>query len=86
MLVSSDRDLAMAIQSKAADVIIADIADVEAIDQPASAARIPIIPVIKKDDSRSEADAKHYLVVIKSPVKPGKFLDRQHCPERWCHS
>jgi hypothetical protein len=75
LLVNSDRDLAMALRSGAADVVIADIADVAAIERPASAAKIPIIPVMNKDDSRSEADAKHYLAVIKSPVKPGKFLD-----------
>jgi hypothetical protein len=75
LLVDSDHDLAMALQSGAADVIIADVADVAAIQQSASTAKVPIIPVIGKDDSRSEADAKHYLAVIKSPVKSGKFLD-----------
>ena len=75
LLINSDRDLEMAVQAGAADIIIADIADAGAIQQTASAAKIPIIPVIKSDDSKSAAEAKHYLAVIKSPVKPDKFLD-----------
>jgi hypothetical protein len=75
LLVNSEHDLAMALQSGAADVVISDIADVEFIQQRVSAAKIPIIPVIGKDDPRSADNAKRYVAVIKSPVKPDKFLD-----------
>ena len=75
LLVNSDRDMAMALQSGAADVIIADVADVAGIQESASAARIPIIPVVRKDDSRSAADVKRYVAVIKAPVKPEKFME-----------
>ncbi len=44
ILVRSDHDLANALQSGAADIIIADIADAPAIEQSALAARIPISP------------------------------------------
>lgn len=75
LVVNSHRDLTLALQSGAPDIIIADIADATSIDQPSSMGKIPIIPVIKKDDSSNSSDAKHYLAVIKSPVKPDKFLD-----------
>jgi hypothetical protein len=75
LLVNSDRDLAMALQSGAADVVIADIADAAALEQAAQGSKIPIIPVISKDDAKSITSSKHFLAVIKSPVKPDKFLD-----------
>lgn len=75
LLINSDRDLAMALESGAPDVIIADIADTATIEQRASAAKVPIIPVIKKDDSASAAAAKRYVAVIKTPLKSGRFLD-----------
>lgn len=75
LLISTDSDLAAALQAGTADVIIADIADAATIEQQASASKVPIIPVIKKDDSASAAAAKHYVAVIKSPVKSDKFLD-----------
>jgi hypothetical protein len=73
--VNNDHDLAMALQSHAADVVIADIADAPAIAESATAARILIIPVINKDDRISAANAKRFVAVIKTPAKPGKFLD-----------
>jgi hypothetical protein len=75
LLVKNDHDLAMALQSHAADVVIADIADTPAIEESAAAAKVSIIPVINKDDPASAASAKRFVAVIKSPAKPGKFLD-----------
>lgn len=75
LLVNNDRDLAMALQSHAADAVIADIADTAAITEPATTAGILVIPVISKDDPASTANAKHFVAVIKSPAKTGKFLD-----------
>lgn len=75
LLVNSDRDLTMALQSGAADVVIADIADVDAIRQRAVEAKVPIIPVMGKGDVRSKVEARQYVATIKSPVKPDKFLD-----------
>jgi len=75
LLVNSDRDLTMALQSGAADVVIADISDVEVIRQRASEAKVPIIPVIGKNHSWNKAEAKQFVAIIKSPVKPDKFLD-----------
>ena len=73
-MVNNDHDLAMALQSHAVDVVIADIADTSALEQPANAAKVPIIAVINKDDSAS-ALTKHFVAVIRMPAKPGKFLD-----------
>jgi hypothetical protein len=75
LLINNDHDLAMALQSHAADVVIADIVDTAAIGESATAARILIIPVINKDDPASAASAKRFVAVIKSPAKTGKFLD-----------
>jgi hypothetical protein len=74
LLVNSDHDLALALQSGVADVVIADIADAAVIAR-LGASKIPIIPVVSKDDPKSEADAKGYVTSIKSPAKVGKFLD-----------
>ena len=74
LMVNNDHDLAMALQSHAVDVVIADIADTSALEQPANAAKVPIIAVINKDDSAS-ALTKHFVAVIRMPAKPGKFLD-----------
>ena len=75
LLVDNSHDLAMAFQSHAADVVIADIADVPAIEESAAAEKIPIVPVVKKDDPANAAAGKHFVAVIKSPVKTGKYLD-----------
>lgn len=75
LLVSNDHDLAMALQAHAADVVIADIADAAAIEALPTAAKVPIIPVINKDDRASAARAKGFIAVIRLPAKPGKFLD-----------
>jgi DNA-binding NtrC family response regulator len=75
LLVNNDRDLAMALQSGAANVVIADIADAAAVRNMKAAAPLQIIPVVAKGDLKSESDAKRYPAVIKSPAKPGKFLD-----------
>jgi hypothetical protein len=75
LLVNSNHDLALALQSGAADVVIADIADAAVIARSGAASKIPIIPVVSKNDPKSEADAKGYVASIKSPAKAGKFLD-----------
>jgi hypothetical protein len=75
LLVNSESDLAMAIQSGTPDLVIADMGDVASIQQLTSTAKIPIVPVLKKDDSKSAADGKHYVAVIKAPVNSDKFLD-----------
>jgi len=75
LFVSNDHDLAMALQSHAADAVVADIADTAGIVQPAAAAGILVIPVINKDDPASVASAKRFVAVVKSPAKAGKFLD-----------
>jgi hypothetical protein len=75
LLVNNDRDLTMVLQSGAANIVIADISDVETIQQQASEAKVPIIPVFDKGDLRSKAETRQYVATIKSPVKPDKFLD-----------
>jgi hypothetical protein len=74
LLVSSERDLTMALQSGVADVIIADIADVDSIQQRVGEATVPIIPVISRDDARGKVEAKRYVATIKAPMKPVSFL------------
>lgn len=75
LLVNNAHDLAMAFQSHAPDVVIADMADVPAVEKSAAAARIPVIPVVDKNNPASASAARHFIAVIKSPVKTGKFLD-----------
>lgn len=75
LLLNNHRDLIQALRSDVADVVIVDIADVGTIQKPALEARIPIIPVFDKRDSRLKVEAKRYPAVIKSPVKPEKCLD-----------
>ena len=75
LLVDNDQDLILALQSGAADLVISDMTDVETIREPALQAKVPIIPVFGKDDSRSKAESRQYVASVKTPLKPDKFLD-----------
>src|SRR4051812_4223747 len=76
LLVNTDRELTQAIQSGVADVVIVDIADAALAQRLASTSpTTTVIPVIAKGDRQSESDAKHYVAVIKSPAKSGRFVD-----------
>ena len=75
LLVNSERELTLALQSGAVDVVIADVADASQIGRLANKTTPLVIPVVSKDDLVSEFDAKRYAAVIKSPAKPGKYLD-----------
>ena len=75
LLVNNDRDLMLALQSGAADVVIADISDVAIIQGAASETKVPIIPVFDRSDSTGKAQARKYATTIKSPVKSDKLLD-----------
>jgi hypothetical protein len=75
LLVNNERELVRALQAGVADVVIADIVDAASIGNMVEAKSILVIPVVAKGDLRSESDAKHYVAVIRSPAKAGKFLD-----------
>lgn len=75
LLVNNEHEFALALQSGAADVVIADIADASQVAKLAGKINPLVIPVIAHDDLISELDAKRYAAVIKSPAKPGKYLD-----------
>jgi hypothetical protein len=74
-LVNSERELADAIHFGVADVLIVDFADVGLVQRLTATTPPLVVPVIAKGDHKSEADAKHYVAVIKSPAKSGKFVD-----------
>jgi hypothetical protein len=74
-LVNSERELEEAIQFGFADVVIVDFADVGLVHRLSSNTSPLVVPVIAKGDVKSESDAKHYVAVIKSPAKSGKFVD-----------
>jgi hypothetical protein len=75
LLVNGEREFTLALQSGAVDVVIADVADASQIGRLAHQTTPLVIPVVAKDDLISELDAKRYAAVIKSPAKPGKYLD-----------
>ncbi|HET7104553.1 MAG TPA: hypothetical protein VFI20_10750 [Terracidiphilus sp.] len=75
LLIDNDRDLTLALQSGAPDVVIADAADIDSIRQRASAAKVPIIPVIGKSVAWHKAEARQYVATIKTPLKTDRFLD-----------
>ena len=74
LLVNTYPDLTMALQSGAADVVIADIADVPRIQEQALKAKVPIIPAFSKDRF-DKHEAKQFVASIKAPVKPDNILD-----------
>ena len=74
LVVNSYPDLAMALQSGAADVVIADIADVPTIQEQASKAKVPIIPAFAKNRLGKD-EARRFIASIKAPIKPDKILD-----------
>jgi hypothetical protein len=75
LVVNSQDDLAVAIQSGVPDVVVADLGDVASIDPLTAAAKIPIIPVLTNEEAKSATEKKHFGASIKAPVNSDKFLD-----------
>ena len=74
-LVSSEDELAEIVQSGKAVVVIVDISDKDVIQRLPAATSLLVVPVIAKGDLASQADAKQFPAMIKSPAKSGKFVD-----------
>jgi hypothetical protein len=72
---NGERELALAMHAGAADVVIADLADVTSVRQMSAGKPVVFIPVIAKGDRQNEPAAKAYPAMLKYPASPGKFLD-----------
>lgn len=75
VMVNSDRELALALQAGVASVVIADLRDTALLGRLSSPAPLIVIPVVARDDRKSEIEARQYPAMIKSPAKAGKFVD-----------
>jgi len=75
ILVNTDRELALAIQSGVANVVITDLADAPLLQRLSSPARLMVIPVIAKAGQDRDIDSRQYPAVIRAPAKAGKFVD-----------
>lgn len=74
LLVNNGHDLALALQSGAADVVIADMTDVASIQMQFKEAKIPIIPVVGQEGI-TKPEAKRFVATITAPLKTDKILD-----------
>jgi hypothetical protein len=74
LLVNNDRELALAVESGAADVVIADISDAPSVRRLSAATQPLVIPVIAKDFKGSD-ELRKYPAKIKWPAGPDRFLD-----------
>jgi hypothetical protein len=75
LLVNNDRELALAIQSGVANVVITDVADVPLLQGMTSPAAYMVIPAVAKGDRHGGIDAAQYPAVIRAPAKPVAFVD-----------
>jgi len=75
LVVTNERDLTLALEAGAADVVIADVSDVALIQQLGRTKPPLVIPYVPKGDLANGSTPRQYAAVIQSPSKPGKFID-----------
>jgi hypothetical protein len=75
LFAKSEREVALALQSGAANAVISDIADAESVARLKSPIPFLLIPVLAKGDNRSEDSVRQYPATIKAPARPDRYLD-----------